>query len=97
VITDIFKGDSSRMSCLVLICMALIVNVLAVYWQVGSHQFLSYDDNVYVVSNPHIAGGITYNNLIWAFKSYYVANWHPITWISHSPVAILSGYTSEGG
>ncbi|MGO9614405.1 MAG: tetratricopeptide repeat protein [Dissulfurispiraceae bacterium] len=51
--------------------------------QAGNHQFLNYDDNAYVTSNPHVAGGLTGKNIIWAFTSVYAWNWHPITWLSH--------------
>lgn len=56
---------------------------LATYWQVGSHEFLNYDDPDYVTENPHIVGGITLSNVLWAFSSSYAANWHPVTWLSH--------------
>ena len=36
----------------VLICLFLIVITLAVYWQVRNHEFVSYDDDVYVIENP---------------------------------------------
>ena len=74
----------------------LAVIVLAVYSQVISHQFLSYDDNVYVVNNPHVASGITYKNILWAFTSYYVANWHPITWLSHMADVQFYGMNPRG-
>jgi hypothetical protein len=70
--------------------------VTAVYSEVISHQFLSYDDNVYVVNNPHVASGITYKNFIWAFTSYYVANWHPITWLSHMADVQFYGMNPSG-
>lgn len=46
-------------------------------------DFTSYDDPIYVTSNPHIAHGLTWEAIGWASGSGYAANWHPVTWISH--------------
>jgi tetratricopeptide (TPR) repeat protein len=76
--------------------MALIVITITVYWQVGTHEFVSYDDNTYVTDNPNVATGITGENIIWAFTSTYVANWHPITWLSHMADVQLYGMNPRG-
>lgn len=66
-----------------LACLALTVSVFTVYWQVGGHEFLNYDDLAYVVDNPHVNGGLTWENVRWAFTHSHSSNWHPLTWISH--------------
>jgi tetratricopeptide (TPR) repeat protein len=81
---------------LVLICVALAFIILAVYMQAGNHQFLIYDDGVYVKNNPHVTSGITGKNIIWAFTSTDAANWHPITWLSHMADAQLYGMDPRG-
>ncbi len=62
---------------------ALAIVTLAVYWQVSKHDFLNYDDSNYITKNEHVTTGLTYDNIIWAFTSYYASNWHPLTWLSH--------------
>ena len=74
---------AGRTRSTVLICLALILFAVAVYLQVGNHQFLNFDDDVYVTANPHVASGITAKNILWAFTSVDAANWHPVTWLSH--------------
>jgi tetratricopeptide (TPR) repeat protein len=64
-------------------CLLLAVVTFAVYWQVGSHQFVNYDDGKYILENPHVRTGLTSENVIWAFTSTYASNWHPLTWLSH--------------
>ncbi len=64
------------------ICAALIVLTLAVYVRVYSHQFLTYDDNVYITTNANVRRGITTEGLRWAMTSF-TFNWHPVTWITH--------------
>ena len=41
------------------------------------------DDGPYVVNNPHIKYGFAPEAIGWAFTSYDLANWHPVTWFSH--------------
>ncbi len=65
------------------ICLALALAVGAVYYQVHSFDFISYDDGEYVYNNINIQIGLTYNAIKWAFTTNYAANWHPLTWISH--------------
>lgn len=78
------------------ILVFLLTTVLAVYWQVGSHAFLKYDDQAYVVDNPHINSGLTLVNIQWAFTSVYAANWHPFTWLSHMLDVQLFGMNPAG-
>lgn len=79
-----------------LVCVALIVIIVAVYMQAGNHEFLNFDDNVYVTSNPHVANGITGKNIIWAFTSFEESNWHPITWLSHMADVQFFGMNPRG-
>jgi protein O-mannosyl-transferase len=66
-----------------IIASFLIVVVLAVFIRTTSHQFVNLDDYDYVTQNHHVTGGITQENIAWAFTTFHAANWHPITWISH--------------
>jgi tetratricopeptide (TPR) repeat protein len=84
-------GKCGKMRNIVLICMALIVIILAVYMQVGNHEFLDFDDEDYVTNNLHVTSGLTGKNIIWAFTAVDASNWHPITWISHMADVQLYG------
>jgi len=66
-----------------LISLFLVIAVLAVYWQVRNHDFINFDDDLYVTINPHVQTGLTLDSIIWAFTSTHAANWHPLTWLSH--------------
>jgi Flp pilus assembly protein TadD len=66
-----------------LMSLFLIVVTFAVYWQVGSYQFVNFDDGKYILENPHVRTGVTADGFIWAFTSSYASNWHPLTWLSH--------------
>jgi len=80
---DIIKNKPFILRRDVLVCLLLIVITLAVYWQTRNHEFVSYDDDAYVTENPHVQAGLTRQAIIWSFTTTHVANWHPLTWLSH--------------
>jgi len=63
----------------------LIALTAAVYWRVGGHEFLRYDDPDYVTLNTHVNQGLTAEGLAWAFGNLHgdATYWHPLTWVSH--------------
>jgi len=61
----------------------LIVLTLLLYLQVAGQQFLYYDDNRYITENAMVREGLSWDGVRWAFTSFEVANWHPLTWLSH--------------
>src|ERR1700722_3803057 len=65
------------------ICILLGVVVLAVYAEALQCSFVNVDDGDYVTLNPNIQHGLNWESIKWAFTTGYVANWHPLTWISH--------------
>ncbi|PYJ57106.1 MAG: hypothetical protein DME82_03260 [Verrucomicrobia bacterium] len=66
-----------------LIMLGLAVVTLAIYAQVIGHQFITLDDPTYIQENSMVNHGLTRAGLAWAFTTFHVANWHPLTWISH--------------
>ncbi len=84
------------MRSVILVGVALAVMTLSVYWQAGDHEFLNFDDNIYVTENSHVARGLTGENITWAFTSFQASNWHPITWLSHMMDVELYGMEPRG-
>ena len=66
-----------------LVALLLAAATLAVYWPVRHSEFLNWDDLTYITTNDHVRGGITWENVVWAFTQSYSSNWHPLTWLSH--------------
>jgi Tfp pilus assembly protein PilF len=66
-----------------LIMLGLAVVTLGIYAQVIGHKFISLDDPTYIQENSMVNHGLTRAGLAWAFTTFHVANWHPLTWISH--------------
>ena len=76
-------GTSSRRQQLVFILL-LVVITLALYSRVNHYPFVNYDDTLYVTQNPHVQDGLTGDTVRWAFTTYHVGTWHPVTWLSHA-------------
>ncbi len=66
-----------------IILLGLAVMTFGIYAQVIGHQFIALDDPTYIRENPMVSRGVTLAGLAWAFTTFHVANWHPLTWISH--------------
>lgn len=78
------------------ILILLLGLTLAVYWPVGGHDFILYDDTAYVTENPHVRAGLTPASVAWAFTSPDQPNWHPLTWLSHMLDVRLFGLNPAG-
>jgi len=78
----------------ILICFFLILITFCVYSQVKEHSFIDYDDDKYVTENSNVKKGLAKDSVIWAFKSTFVGNWHPLTWLSHMLDVQLFGMNS---
>ncbi len=74
-----------------LISLLLMTAILAVFWQVGGHDFIMFDDPDYITQSPHVRTGLSLQNLYWAFTATHAYNWHPLTWISHMADCQLFG------
>src|ERR1035438_9347471 len=77
-------------------CLLLILIMLALYNPVTRSPFLNYDDATHVTDNLHVRSGLTWNTIVWAFRTSEAADWHPITWISHALDCQLFGLNPEG-
>jgi len=61
----------------------LFLAVAGVFLPALWHDFITYDDPAYVTANARVQGGLTWENVKWAFASGEASNWHPLTWLSH--------------
>jgi tetratricopeptide (TPR) repeat protein len=61
---------------------AIAAVACAVFWPALRGEFLSYDDPDYVTGNPHVRQGLNAEDMLRAFTTFQVANWHPLTWLS---------------
>lgn len=78
------------------ICFGLAVGTFILYWPITHDGFTNFDDDGYITGNPHVKAGLKWAGILWAFKSGYAANWHPLTWISHMIDVQLFGLDPAG-
>ena len=70
-------------SCSVrVVCGLLLLAVVAVFGQTARHDFVSFDDDLYVYENRHVQAGLTGEGIVWAVTQSHFSNWHPLTWLS---------------
>jgi protein O-mannosyl-transferase len=78
------------------VCCLLVLAVAVVFGQTVQHEFINYDDNVYVYDNPQVVHGLTAEAVAWSFTSFHASNWHPLTWLSHALDCQLYGTQHPG-
>lgn len=76
-----------------MICGGLVILVAIIFLQLRTHEFLGYDDNIYVTRNDHVKAGLTAAGVRWAFTSMDF-NWHPVTWLTHMADVTLFGVSA---
>jgi len=79
-----------------IICLFLAASSLLVFYQSTQHDFVNYDDELYVTENPNVNVGVTLEGIAWAFTTGHGANWHPLTWLSHMLDSELYGLNPMG-
>jgi tetratricopeptide (TPR) repeat protein len=79
-----------------LLAALLALVTIGLYWPATSHDFVNYDDNLYVTENPHVQGGLSWEGIKWAFVNPVNSNWHPLTVLSHMLDCQLFGLNPWG-
>ena len=75
----VFLNKYVRMAAVFLLIAATAI----AYGEVIGHQFLAWDDPIYVLKNEMVKGGLSQAGLKSAFTTFTASNWHPLTMISH--------------
>src|SRR6266702_8112708 len=80
----------------VLVYLWLTAITWLVFGQTARHDFVNFDDHVYVYDNPLVTRGLTINGIVGAFTHAHARNWHPLTTISHMLDCQLYGLNASG-
>ena len=89
-------SDFVRRHLVRLLSVTLFLVVVWTFFPALKNGFVTYDDTSYVTENAHVKGGLTWEDLRWAFTSREASNWHPLTWISHMVDCQLFGLQPWG-
>jgi tetratricopeptide (TPR) repeat protein len=76
--------------------LLVVLVTFAVFAPVLHHAFVEWDDPSYVTENAHVRAGLSASGIAWAFRSTELANWHPLTWLSHMLDVSLFGLAPWG-
>ncbi len=63
--------------------VALLATIFLIYIKVINFDFISFDDPGYIVNNVIVKSGLSLASMAWAFKTFAMNNWHPVTWLSY--------------
>ncbi len=74
----------------------LAIITVVVYWPAVGFDYVNYDDPQFITTNPHVLGGLTWENVRWAFGTGLDGNWVPLTWLSYMLDVEWSGPTAAG-
>jgi protein O-mannosyl-transferase len=66
-----------------LICIFLLVSTISVYSQVQDHDFINYDDDIYVTENSIVQAGLTKNTIMQVLTKSHFGMWIPLTSLSY--------------
>ena len=89
--TEILLKRSTLITGLLVFVLALIA-----YWPVRDFQFINFDDPVHITQNPFVRGGLTAENISWAFRATENASWQPLMWLSFMLDVSLFGEGPRG-
>lgn len=87
---------SRREKSITVLSLALVLLILAFYNPVVHNGFTNMDDNGYITENSQVKAGLKWDTVKWAFTTVDMANWHPLTWLSHALDCQLFGLNPIG-
>ena len=74
----------------------LIGTTLLVYAQTWRFDYVLIDDPIEVSANPRVQAGLTLQNVVWCFSSFFDGNWIPFTWLSLMLDTTVFGFRPGG-
>ena len=77
------KARSPSRAARLFVYGGIVILIWIVFGQTLGHDFINYDDNIYVRHNPLVSAGLSPHGVVRAFSDAYTNNWHPLTLISH--------------
>jgi protein O-mannosyl-transferase len=79
-----------------LVGISFLLFILFCYWPIYQAEFINFDDFLYVTQNEYVKEGLTVKSIYWAFSSFDLSNWHPVTMMSHMLDYQLFGMNASG-
>jgi protein O-mannosyl-transferase len=88
-------GDAAIIRNVILACLFAAVAAFLVFSSTIGYDFLRYDDEVYISTNPHLRP-FTVDTVLWLFTHSYYHTYTPLTLLSHAVDAAIWGDDARG-
>lgn len=85
-----------RRTTIAIVGLVLTVATLAAYWPVGSCDFVDFDDGASVFDNGPVKQGLSIYGWMYAWTTWDLGNWIPMTWLSLELDSSLWGISPAG-
>ncbi len=79
-----------------LVGLSFLFLIIFCYWPIYHAEFINFDDFLYVTHNEYVKEGLAAKSITWAFSSFDLSNWHPVTMMSHMLDYELFGMNASG-
>ena len=63
--------------------VAVVAATVVAFAPLVHSDFVQIDDPLYIIENPHVAAGLTWTSVAWAFTTWHAGYWIPMTWLSY--------------
>jgi Flp pilus assembly protein TadD len=90
------KRHISRWRFLALGGIVLLVITVIAYAEVLENGFVKFDDDTYVTNNPHTLAGLSRDGFRYAWTTFDLGNWIPVTFLSYQLDVTLFGVDAAG-
>ncbi|MBZ0111286.1 MAG: hypothetical protein K8J08_02365, partial [Thermoanaerobaculia bacterium] len=77
------EARGASFTLVLVLTSAVALAALLPFLSALDYGFVRYDDYEYVVENPVVRSGLHADSVRWAFTTFTLSNWHPLTWISY--------------
>ena len=78
------------------VAVALAILTVLALVRVGDGEFITYDDESFILGNQNLQQGFTGESLVWSLTATEASNWYPLTWITHIADFSLYGKNPRG-
>ncbi len=85
-----------------LVCLILTFITLVTYWQAKDCDFVNFDDEPFLLDNPHLRNGFSWEGIRWAFSNQIIPGtsnadwWSPVVFLSHMGDFQMHGLNASG-
>ncbi len=79
-----------------ILAIILLLPVIIIYGQTYYFDFINLDDNTYILFNPYVHSGFSWESFKWAWTSFSGPYFMPLTWVSYLLDSSIYGINPAG-